>query len=346
MAMSVGEVLGGNASAGFSRAVAPRPFHFPEDHGPHPGFRNEWWYFTGNLQGADGQRFGYQLTFFRVSLLPQAVQRTSRWTANEIFMAHFALTDVRGKRFRFAQRYSRAALGLAGAGGRPLSVWLEDWAARETEAQPWSMKLAASDDGMSIDLDLQSLTPEILNGEGGLSRKSGTPGNASYYYSLPRMRTSGTIRSGKDTFRVSGFSWLDREWSTSALEANQVGWDWFALQLDDGRDLMFYRLRRSDGSVDPFSAGTLVTADGRSIGLRREDVRLEVKSWWNSPASRSRYPAEWRLRIPSENLDLQIVPRLENQELLTSFRYWEGAVAVSSNAGVVGGSGYLEMTGY
>ncbi|HJV34458.1 lipocalin-like domain-containing protein [Geomonas sp.] len=344
--MSVGEVLGGTPAEGFSRALVPRSFRFPEDHGAHHGFRNEWWYFTGNLQAIDGRHFGYQLTFFRVALTPQEVKRSSHWGTNEIFMAHFALTDVQGKQFRFAQRYSRAALGLSGAGGKPLSIWLEDWTARETASHPWSMQLTASEADMVVNLDLQSLTPEILNGEGGLSRKSATPGNASYYYSMPRMRTSGTIRSGKDTFKVSGLSWLDREWSTSALEANQVGWDWFALQLDDGRDLMFYRLRRKDGSVDPFSAGTLVNADGSSRALNSNEVRLEVVSWWTSPSSGSRYPSVWRLQVPGSQLDLRITPRLEDQELMANFRYWEGAVAVEGVGGAPKGSGYLEMTGY
>lgn len=340
---SLNEVLGGTAAEGFARAEKPRRFTFPEDHGPHKGFRNEWWYFTGNLKTPKGRVFGYQLTFFSAALTPAAVQRESAWGSNEVIMAHFAVTDVDGKRFRFAERFSRAALGLAGAGGRPLSVTLEDWSLLETSPRPFGVRLAAADADMAIDLELSGLKPEVLNGEGGLSRKSATPGNASYYYSIPRLATSGTIRVGGESFRVKGLSWLDREWSTSALDRDQQGWDWFALHLDDGRDIMYYQLRRKDGSVDPFSSGTLVGADGSSRHLKREEVRLEALSWWKSPKSGASYPSAWRMRIPSQGIDLEIAPRLADQELVIGFRYWEGAVAVR---GSVGGSGYLEMTGY
>ena len=341
--LSLSEVLGGTAAEGFDRAEKPRRFAFPEDHGPHEGFRNEWWYFTGNLKTPKGRIFGYQLTFFSAALTPAAVQRESAWGSNEVIMAHFAVTDVDGRRFRFAERFSRAALGLAGAGGRPLSVKLEDWSLLETSRRPWGVKLAAADAGMAIELDLSGLKPEVLNGEGGLSRKSATPGNASYYYSIPRMATSGTIRVGGESFRVKGLSWLDREWSTSALDRDQQGWDWFALHLDDGRDIMYYQLRKKDGSVDPFSSGTLVGAEGGSRHLKREEVRLEALSWWKSPKSGASYPSAWRMRIPAQGIDLEIAPRLADQELVTGFIYWEGAVAVR---GSVGGSGYLEMTGY
>jgi len=337
------EVLGGTAAEGFARAQAPRRFAFPEDHAPHRGFRNEWWYFTGNLTTAQGRRFGYQLTFFLAALAPTAAKRESAWGSNEVIMAHFAVTDVAGKRFLFAERFSRAALGLAGAGGRPLSVKLEDWSLLETARRPWGVRLAAADPGMAIDLELSALKPEVLNGEGGLSRKSATPGNASYYYSIPRMATSGTIRVGGESFRVRGLSWLDREWSTSALDRDQQGWDWFALQLDDGRDIMYYQLRKKDGSADPFSGGTLVAADGSSRQLKRGEVKLEALGRWKSPKSGASYPAAWRMRVPSQGIDLEITPRLADQELVTGFRYWEGAVAVR---GSVGGSGYLEMTGY
>jgi len=344
--LGVSEVLGGAPAAGFARALAPRRFAFPADHGPHPAFRNEWWYFTGNLESDDGRRFGYQLTFFRVALSPRPLPRASRWGSSEIFMAHFAVTDVEGKRFHYAERFSRGALGLAGAGGEPLVIHLEDWSAQETAAHPWSMRLTAAGADMALQLEVKSLTPEILNGEAGLSRKSATPGNASYYYSIPRMATTGTIRIGKERFRVSGLSWLDREWSTSALERDQVGWDWFALQLDDGRDLMIYRLRRRDGGSDPFSGGTLVLADGSSRNISRDQVQLAVQELWTSRKSGARYPASWRVRIPAQGIDLEITPRLADQELVTSFRYWEGAVAVRGLNGSPGGSGYLEMTGY
>ena len=209
------------------------------------------------------------------------------------------------------------------------------------------MQLAARDGDVAAIFQVRSVKPLVLNGEEGLSRKGREPGNASCYYSMPRLETSGTIRIGSETSRVAGLSWLDREWSTSALEADQTGWDWFALPLDDGRDLMFYRLRRSDGTADPFSSGTLVAADGSSRHLAVDEVQLASDDWWTSPAGGCRYPSRWRLRIPAEGLDLEIVPRLADQELLASVRYWEGAVSVRGmSAGSPGGSGYLEMTGY
>lgn len=345
-ALSVSQALGGSADPGYLRADKPRRFTFPADHGPHPGFRNEWWYFTGNLTGSDGRRFGYQLTFFSTALAPHAAERGSAWGADEVIMAHFAVTDVNGKRFHFAERFSRDALGLAGAAGNPLAVHLEDWSAREVEARPFRVRLTAADRDMAIDLDLAAIKPEILNGDAGLSRKSATPGNASYYYSIPRLATAGVVRVGGERFTVKGLSWLDREWSTSALESGQVGWDWFALHLDDGRDLMFYQLRRRDGGSEPFSGGTLVAADGGTRTLTREEVQVEAVSWWTSPESGARYPALWRLRVPSAGLALEVVPRLPDQELRTGFRYWEGAVAVKGLGGSPDGYGYLEMTGY
>jgi predicted secreted hydrolase len=348
--LKVSQALGGIPQAGFARALAPRDFHFPADHGPHPEFQTEWWYFTGNLATSRGRRFGYQLTFFRMALSPDAPARSSRWGADQAYMAHLALTDVDRGRFIFAERFSRAALGLAGAAGDPFAVWLEDWSARQTPAapaSPWSLKLVAADGGGTLDLDLAALKPIVLNGTQGLSRKGSAPGNASYYYSIPRLATRGTLTLGGERFQVSGLSWLDREWSTSALAGDQAGWDWFALQLSDGRDLMFYRLRKKDGSVDPFSGGTLSAADGSSRRLSAAEVRLSVAGWWTSPASGTRYPARWRLKVPGAGIDVEVTPRLAGQELLGSFRYWEGAVSVQGvGNSALAGSGYLEMTGY
>ena len=345
--INVADVLGGSPPEGFLRVTTPRRFQFPADHGPHPGFRTEWWYFTGNLATAGGRRFGYQLTFFRVALSPVPVIRPSHWGANDIIMAHFALTDVVGRQFHHFQRFSRSAMGLAGAGGQPLRVWLEDWSATETGDTPWRMRLLAREGDVAVDLTVRAHRPVVLNGEAGLSRKSGEPGNASYYYSLPRMETAGTVTTAGETVAVTGHSWLDREWSTSALGPDQTGWDWFALQLDDGRDVMFYRLRRRDGGTDPWSAGTFVAIDGSYRHLNRDDVKIDVLQWWRSPASGIRYPSRWRLSIPSEHLDLEITPRIPDQELRVAVRYWEGAVQVKSRApGGTGGSGYVEMTGY
>lgn len=345
---TVTALLGGEEPAGFARATVPRDFRFPDDHGPHPEFRHEWWYFTGNLRAPGGRRFGYQLTFFRFALSPDPVDRGSRWATNQAYMAHFAVTDARGNRFRFFERTARGALGLAGATSRPFRVWLDDWFAEGEGTSTLPIRLRASEGGTSVDLTLDSARPVVPQGDRGLSRKGAAPGNASYYFSMTRLATRGNVRVEDTSFQVEGTSWLDREWGTSSLEKGQSGWDWFALQLSDGRDLMFYRLRRRDGGDDPFSAGTLVLPDGAFRPLSSDDVRIESLEQWRSPESGALYPSRWRFRIPSEGLELEVVPRIADQELRAAVRYWEGAVEVrgTSRGKPVEGDGYVELTGY
>lgn len=348
---SIADLLGNGDTTGFARALAPRPFVFPLDHGPHPEYKHEWWYFTGNLDTRAGRHFGFQLTFFRIGLTPESTERTSSWATNQVYMAHFAVSDVQRNRFYNFERFSRGAAGLAGASRGHFRVWLEDWFVEEVDAADDSklfMRLRAAEEDTAIDLNVNSVKPMVLQGDAGLSRKNAGPGNASYYYSATRLRTEGVINIGKEQFEVEGLSWLDREWSTSALGKDQVGWDWFALQLTDGREFTFYRLRKRDGSTDPFSRGTLVLPDGSSRLLALEDVQIEVRGHWMSPQTHANYPSRWRLRISSEDLDLDIQPYLPDQELDVSVRYWEGAVAASGTAnGVpVTGSGYVELVGY
>ena len=342
------ELLSGDGDAGFEKALEPREFVFPDDHGPHPGFRNEWWYVTGNLDGDGGRRFGFELTIFRFALTPSLPATESEWRSNQVYIAHFAVTDADRERFFAAERFSRGALGLAGAQALPFRVWIEDWeiAAEETGA-PERWRLRASDPGFSVDLELSTAKPPVLNGDAGLSQKSAEPGNASYYYSMTRWLTDGSLQLGDDTFRVTGLSWLDREWSTSALGADQLGWDWFALQLSDGSDLMFYNLRKLDGSQDAQSAGTWIDTDGRSLHLGRDDVEITVTDTWESPQG-GVYPSAWTLRAPGQGLDLRIRPVMADQELFTTVRYWEGAVDVEGerDGRPVTGRGYVELTGY
>lgn len=344
--LTLGETLGRDEAAGYAKALTPRPFIFPADHGPHPEFKTEWWYYTGNLAAADGRRFGYQLTFFRIALTPSGGERPSAWGASQISMAHFAVTDAEEKHFYSTERFARNALGLAGAQAFPFRVWLEDWQASSADGV-FPMRLEAADDEVAIDLTLEAGKPVVLQGEQGLSRKSAEPGNASFYYSLTRMPTRGRLKLGDTEIVVSGNSWLDREWSTSALAPDQTGWDWFALQFDDGFELMYYQLRRQDGSADPASAGVWVVPDGSSSVLAREDLQLEPTGRWTSPRGGS-YPAGWRLRVEREQLDLRIEPLLADQELDATIRYWEGAVRISGErAGKpVSGYGYVELTGY
>jgi predicted secreted hydrolase len=338
---------GGIATAGFARATAPREFVFPQDHGPHPDYAIEWWYYTGNLDTAQGRHFGYQLTFFRIGLTPTPPARASDFATSNIYMAHFALTDVANQKFYAFERFSRGAAGLAGAQGQPFRVWLEDWQAAGAGADGLPMRLQAAQDDVAIDLTLQGGKPIVLQGDHGLSQKSDEPGNASYYYSLTRMPTRGSIRAGAETSDVSGLSWMDREWSTSSLGANAVGWDWFALQLSDGRDLMYAQLRDAAGNTI-YSDGTLVDPAGSTRRLARSEVMLEATNEWTSPRSGGRYPSGWRLRVPSQGLDLTLTPYLADQELPLTTVYWEGAVKIAGTAAgaPIGGNGYVELTGY
>ena len=342
------ELLSGDGDAGFEKALEPREFVFPDDHGPHPGFRNEWWYITGNLDGDGGRRFGFELTIFRFALTPSVPKAQSNWRSNQVYIAHFAVTDADREQFFAAERFSRGALGLAGAQASPFRVWIEDWEiAAEEAGMPEHWRLRASDPGFSLDLELTAAKSPVLNGDAGLSQKSAEPGNASYYYSMTRWLTDGSLQLGDETFRVSGLSWLDREWSTSALAADQLGWDWFALQLSDGSDLMFYNLRKLDGSQDEQSAGTWVDADGRSLHLDRDDVEITVTDTWESPQG-GVYPSGWALRAPGQGLELRITPVMADQELFTTVRYWEGAVDVKGerHGEPIEGRGYVELTGY
>lgn len=346
--LSIAGALQTSDNRGYARAIEPREFKFPEDHGPHPEFKTEWWYYTGNLETEEGRRFGFQLTFFRSALAPEMAERASAWATRQAYLAHFAVTDVQGKRFHSFERWSRGAADLAGSEGELFRVWVEDWSAVAVEGQAPPMRISAREGEVGIDLVLQPGKPPVLQGDRGLSQKSAERGNASYYYSLTRMPAAGTVRVPGGSFPVSGLVWMDREWSTSSLGKNQVGWDWFALQLSDGREVMLYRLRRKDGGADPASSGTVIGPGGESRPLSLADFTLESLDRWQSPRSGASYPSRWRLRIPSEGLDVEVRPLLPDQELDVSFRYWEGAVEISGTRSgePVTGRGYMELTGY
>jgi len=351
------ELLGSEHVEGYSMAREARTFRFPEDHGPHRDFRNEWWYLTGNLDSERGQRFGYELTLFRFSLQPGSVASSgragSRWQTDQVYIAHFAVTDVNNRQFHVEQRFSRGALGLAGAQSTPFRVWIEDWSITEHPgneasagaAENW--QLSASGDEMALALNLFATRPPVLNGIDGLSQKSSAEGNASYYYSIPRWQSTGTLSIADETYTVSGLSWLDREWSSSALAADQEGWDWFSLQLSDGSDLMFYNIRNRGGSQNQYSSGTWVGADGTAHHLGRDDVAIRVTEQWENPAGDA-YPARWEVRVEALALVLTVTPVMANQELVTTVRYWEGAVDVEGirKRQPIEGRGYVELTGY
>lgn len=388
--LDLGETLGGD-TAGFARALEPRPFVFPEDHAAHPGFRTEWWYVTSNLETAEGRRFGVHFTIFRNALTPpdEAMRGVSgdgdsaislnaasenaapgsspsEWATNQVYMGHFAVADVEGEGFLEAERFTRGAAGLAGAEAFPLRVWMDEWSLEDAdpadeEIFPLRMRASEEREGtpVVVDLRMEPLKPLVLQGDRGLSQKGAEPGNASFYYSYTRLRTEGTITVGDEVFAVAGSSWLDREWSTSALDESQAGWDWFALQLNDGRDLMVYRLRGKDGSTDPLSEGVLVAPDGSARRLGVDDFELEVLDSWTSPVDGAVYPSTWRVQVDpaatgGESIDLVVRPVLRDQEMNVTVRYWEGAVdllAVGADGEAARGStplgrGYVELTGY
>jgi predicted secreted hydrolase len=393
------EVLRATAGVeGFAQVLEPRTFNFPDDHGPHPDYRQEWWYVTGNLDASTGERFGFELTFFRFALAPAPparVPRTSQrigaaagasiaaatdpmgatadsppveavteeaesaWRTRQIYIAHFAITDVARGRFRYAEKLSRGAVGLAGAQVPPLRVWIDDWSLAavpdpavmaRTQGLPgdrvhWTVRAAA--EGYELALDAQALLAPVLNGDRGFSRKSNDPGSASYYYSIPRVAVRGRLAREGKAVEVHGLAWVDREWSSEGLGDDEQGWDWFALQMGDGTALMFYALRDRNGQWDPNSAGTWVAADGRSRALSAGQVRIDVTDHWINPRG-ARYPSRWRVRVPTVGLDVDVRPVLADQELATSPRYWEGAVDVigASNGLKMDGRGYVELVGY
>ncbi len=323
-------------------------YTFPQDHYAHPDFRTEWWYLTGNLQAADGRSFGYQFTIFRRGIRPPADRAPvqSRFVKDDVLLGHFTLTDVSGKKFHHVQRLSRGAFGEAGCGlaGTPRLAWIEGSVL--TLADDGHMTLVSKvAENVSLELHLVPSRPIVIHGENGLSQKSAGAGNASHYYSISRMKSSGRLTIGGETLSVTGTSWLDREWATNQLAADQVGWDWFSLRLSDGSDLMIYQLRRRDGSADPYSSGTLITPDGKTQHLHQKDFTLTPSAPWLSPGTGGRYPLSWKIEVPARRLSLTVTPLLPDQELvLQPVSYWEGAVHAEGTQ--LTAEGYMELTGY
>ena len=360
--LDVGALLSGSVD-GFETVTDPREFEFPADHGAHPKYRIEWWYFTGHLRSAAGHRLGFQLTFFRFALnvaspgeavsmsgltASGSSETASNWSAKNVYMAHFAVTDITRGVFHSFERLSREAVGLAGTTTVPFQVWTEDWSATSATDEFLPLHLEASEGSVSLSLSVQSGKPFVAQGNNGYSQKSDAAGNASHYYSYTRLPANGHVSLDDESFAVSGDVWLDREWSTSALAVGQVGWDWFAIQLDDGREIMFYQLRTDDGEIDPHSAGVLVRGDGTSLILGSTDVFTEALEHWSPPDARGRYPVRWRMDIERLGLSVEISAALHEQEHTHSVRYWEGAADVHGlEAGEeITGKAYIEMTGY
>ncbi len=335
-------------NSGFMAADGSRPLRFPADFGAHEDFRTEWWYYTGNLADETGREFGFELTLFRVGLLPPGVSlpADSAWYNHSVYFAHFALSDLQTGQFYAFERYSRPGPGLAGAQGDPYRVWLEDWQVLQTGAEAY--RLSAAQEGLGLTLDLADEGWVILHGDAGYSRKGRETTNASYYYSQPRLRAQGKITINGAEYAVQGWVWKDHEFSTGVLDEGQIGWDWFSLQLEDGSALMLFQLREAD-RASAFSSGTWVDVDGRAQPLGADEFSITVTEEWQSPQSGGVYPAGWRVQIPGRDCAFQISPKMANQELhFPAVTYWEGAVRAEGQCGALPlqGSGYVELTGY
>jgi len=342
--INITSALGAADAAGFDTVRGERAFFFPKDHGPHSRFRQEWWYFTGHLYDDKHAEYGFQATFFRVGLSPEKSKRPSAWSAQNVFMAHFAVTDVANKKFYATERFARDAINMAGAKLFPFRVWVEDWQLSSDDDNEWPWQLRLQQKDVALNLSLERKKREVLQGENGMSRRSAS-GKASYYYSIPRVAVKGTMRIENKQREVKGQAWLDREWSTSALSKDQVGWDWFSLQLNDKTEIMYYRYRREDGSSDPASQGTFINYNNESRPLHSDDVSIDEMAFWQSPRSGVRYPSHWKIHLKSLRKSYELVPLIEDQELNLSVRYWEGAVRILDDGRDVG-RGYVELVGY
>ncbi|MDR4494173.1 MAG: lipocalin-like domain-containing protein [Nitrospirales bacterium] len=337
----------------FSPARSGYDYTFPRDHGSHEAFQTEWWYFTGHLFTEAGRRFGYELTFFRRGIdHPDARKNPSVWAIRHLYLAHFALTDESGDQFRMAEKVSRAGIHKAGAQPDNLHVWIDRWFVQAVPGHPHRFDLQAQGEGFAIDLEVESRKPPVVHGVGGVSKKGEQAGETSHYYSLTRLTTKGTVQVEETLLSVEGESWMDHEFGSADLAEGLVGWDWFSIQLANGREIMAYWLREANGTFAPASSGTLVNRDGSSQLLTRDEMEVTVEKFWTSSRSGARYPNQWQFTIPSREIALQLIPRMAEQELVTSrstgVTYWEGAVDVTGTwqGRPIEGRGYVELTGY
>lgn len=340
---SLRSVLGSDASnAGFAVADRPRDFVFPQDHGPHPAYRSEWWYLTAVVATAAGREYGIQFTLFRQGIEPRpgtedGVDGTEAWRTGQVYMGHLAVSDVARRRHLEAERFSRGHAALAGVDATPFRAHIDGWTLASAGIDFWPLRLQAATPEFGVDLTLSGTRPFLRQGDNGLSRKGAN--NASYYYSAPRIQAAGDVSIGGESHTVSGNAWLDREWSTSVLAPEYVGWDWFALHLDDGRDLMLYRLRRIDGRIDAYNAGTLSFADAPPRKLAAGDFTMTATRHWRG------WPVAWALGLGDDER-FTIRAAFEDQVMDTSVRYWEGMAYLEDEDGIRVGRGYMELTGY
>jgi len=342
----------------FKPALPGRVFSFPQDHFSHPEFKTEWWYYSGHLQTLDREKksYGYQLTFFRTGLRREKKNPGSKWSVQDLYFAHLALTDKSKKNFEYREKVSRGSLGEAGAlpyaDHKAFRVWIEDWSVegKGSAIQDHFLRAGGKDFGIEL-----TLTPEkgpVVHGKNGISRKGEGEGHASHYYSISRLKTGGKIFLRGKEVPVQGISWMDHEFGSNQLQEDQVGWDWFSIQLDQGTDLMFYQIRHRDGKLDPFSSGTIIFPDGRDEHLPLNTFQIEIQKRWKSRKSGATYPSGWSVKVPGRQIELTLAPTAEDQELITEastrVTYWEGSVSVDGKyrGTPVKGMGYVELTGY
>jgi predicted secreted hydrolase len=343
----------------FKRALPGRIFSFPQDHFSHPEFKTEWWYYSGHLQslGRGGKSFGYQLTFFRTGLTRETKNQKSKWSIQDLYFAHVAITDESRKKFQYLEKISRGSLGEAGAspykpGEKTFRIWIEDWSIEGKGPGMQNHSLKAGDKNFGIELMLTPGKNPVIHGQNGISQKAEGEGYASHYYSIPRLRTEGRIFLQNKEAPVQGTSWMDHEFGSSQLREYQAGWDWFSIQLANGMELMFYQIRWKDGKIDPYSSGTIICPDGTYQHLLKKEFQIEVLDQWKSSKSGAIYPSKWKITVPSRQIELTLSPTVKNQELITreSTRviYWEGSVRVDGKYqdGPIKGMGYVELTGY
>jgi predicted secreted hydrolase len=331
-------------AADYKVALPGYPYQFPRDHFDHPDYQTEWWYYTGNLKSHGGRRFGFELTFFRQGIARD--RNPSPWHIQDLYMAHLALSDLRGRHFYHAQRINRAGPGIAGVNQQSGLIWNGNW---QAQLQDDRQQLRGISEDFDLNLDLKTDKFPVIHGRNGVSQKSEGAGHASHYISFTRLLTSGSIELNGTTYQVEGTSWMDHEFFTESMDSTETGWDWLGLQFNDNTELMLYRLRHKDGSVDPYSSGTYIDARGQSFFLSAKDFTMTPSADnWTSPQTEATYPVRWRVSIPSRALDFDIAAALPSQELTSAIgpSYWEGAVDVAGQAGSPNGVGYLEMTGY
>jgi predicted secreted hydrolase len=338
----------------YARALPGIVFEFPRDHGAHRDFRTEWWYLTGNLESADGDLFGYQFTIFRSRLVPPGSEPTSPLFPAEILLGHFAISDKSGKTHHHWERLGRPGLGQASASDETLDVNVGDWRLWFEDSTPGSevLRLEAGEGPSRLSLTMRPSKPLVIHGQDGVHIKGEDADQASHYLSWTRLETEGELTLEGKTLAVSGLSWKDHEFGSAWLGEDEIGWDWFALQFEDGTDAMIYRLRRRDGTANPNATGTIIEADGSVRKILKGEYELQETRWWQSPETNARYPVEWRIRIPEENTELVVAPVFDAQEMrmlrYTGAAYYEGAITVSGTwQGVQAqGRGYMELVGY